>query len=245
MGLTVPPLLLWMISSVLFNLFSISFSHSGEILLFFYIILLLFVFLFMSRMKFFDFFSSEIVMVGITANLGLAAIFSFIQFIFMIQGKQLPHQLWVAHFKYIDGWGVLVFTLIFVFILFPWCLNLTKKLQLLIFGKDFLSGIMPQWIQWKKGIFFYLLFASGVAVLLGGNFSFWGLVMPHFLRKLSMFKNNLLSEAIYGGILAGLLLAVLDLLCYSFPFKGAEIPVGSITAILGPLFFIYVFQILT
>jgi len=243
MGITVPAMVLWLISSSLVSLGLISDFYSGPILLFIYLSLLTLIHIFFANF----FYKKKVlventILMGVAANLALAAIFSLLQFLFMIQGKQLPSQILVAHFKFINSEQVFLLLFLFLCVIIPSLWNLTKKLQLLLFGKEFLNGMLPAWKDWEKWVFLYLLFVSGVAIFLGGNFSFWGLIMPHFLRKFTIFKINLWKECIIGGFLAGLLLSSLDWICYSYPIFGAEIPVGSVTAVLGPILLIYILK---
>lgn len=176
-------------------------------------------------------------LLGIAANLSLASLYLVVQFYFQALGQPMPHSLWYGEFKQVQSQDFVILLTFTLMLFFPLAVFIAQKMQQAIFGISFLSGINPRWHRWQGLPLYFVLISIGVATLFSGLFSFWGLLMPHLLRTHSYFRQGLKQEAIYGGVVAGVILMLLDALCYQFPIMGAELPVGLITSFLGPFFF--------
>ncbi len=89
---------------------------------------------------------------------------------------------------------------------------------------------------------FGLIFLSiGIVTILFGVFSFIGLIAPHILRKFNFFRKDVFSEIVFGSALTGFLFAIIDQICFLFPIQGAEIPIGMVVSVIGPLIFLFVY----
>ena len=100
-------------------------------------------------------------------------------------------------------------------------------------GEDFALGVG---IDIKKLQFGSLMFAfllTGIVICSFGVFSFLGLILPHVLRGLKIFQNDMVKELGLGALLSGAVLSVIDFCCYQFTFMGAELPVGMVSGVLG------------
>jgi ABC-type Fe3+-siderophore transport system permease subunit len=73
-----------------------------------------------------------------------------------------------------------------------------------------------------------------------GAFSFLALIFPILSRKLWFRGFDLKGEFFLGSFFNGLLLLVIDQLCYHLPVMGAEIPVGLIVTVIGAVSLILV-----
>ncbi len=174
------------------------------------------------------------ILLGLTFNLLVGAIFSLWQFLFLAFNLPFPVELWFGHFRFVQT--------SFLFVLFG--------VELLIFcgyfflQKDFLlyslgSSIAQNWKHQEKRFFIFLFTAVAlgtfIVVSLFGAFSFLGLIFPIVARKLWFKNKDLKGELLWGSFLNGLILMTVDFLCYFFPIHGAEIPVGLIVSSLGAL----------
>lgn len=178
---------------------------------------------------------AKVLIFGLAFNLFIGAIFSIIQFLFMAYNLDFPSGLWFGSFK-----QVRMDFLYFLIPLFVFCFILLKKmslhLSLLNFGSEFAYGLNINALRIQKKAFILALYLSGVVISFFGVFSFLGLVFPHLLRQVSFFKNNMENELLFGPVICGLFLAVLDQLTYVFLIEGAEVPVGMLSGIIGTFF---------
>ena len=178
---------------------------------------------------------AKVLIFGLAFNLFIGAIFSIIQFLFMAYNLDFPSGLWFGSFK-----QVRMDFLYFLIPLFVFCIILLKKmslhLSLLNFGSEFAYGLNINALRIQKKAFILALYLSGVVISFFGVFSFLGLVFPHLLRQVSFFKNNMENELLFGPVICGLFLAVLDQLTYVFLIEGAEVPVGMLSGIIGTFF---------
>lgn len=178
--------------------------------------------------------SQNLIMIGIALNLMVGSLFYLFYYLSMIKGESFPSQLWFGDFRNHSVSASIVLTVIFVFnsILiyktkFHWIF--------LLLGEDFARA---QGLRIKSFYFLnisIMFFALIYIVSQFGVFSFLGIVIPHILRQLSFFRSSILSELLKGPVLGGLFLGLVDYICYSLPFHGAEIPVGMLSGIIGSI----------
>jgi iron complex transport system permease protein len=181
--------------------------------------------------KFFQ--RDQIIIMGVALNLSLAAFYSFYYFYHSSQGKVMPSSLWFGLLKNMD---VTKFaTLFFGSIIFLMILKkLLQELSLLSFGKSFAANFVDVSLVEKK----MLIFNSALMCLIiftGGVFAFWGLLLPHLVRRISFFRRSLSLEIYAGGFMAGMIMMIADYMCFEFPLAGSEIPVGLLSSIFGPI----------
>lgn len=174
----------------------------------------------------------RILLLGLTFNLLVGAIFSLWQFFFMAFNLPFPVEVWFGHFRYADStsiWGLLLTELG----LLGGLLIFSQSIKLFSLG----PGISQNFNLNHKKLFSFLfvsaVISTYVVVSFFGAFSFLGLIFPIVARKLWFTKLDLSGELLWGSLLNGVLLMGIDFLCYQFPILGAEVPVGLIVTAVG------------
>ena len=174
----------------------------------------------------------RIILLGLTFNLFVGAIFSLWQFLFMAFNLPFPVELWFGHFRFASQnsmWillGVEILTL----------LGLRKHFKALkIFSLGPMIGLNWGLDEKKlfKFIFVVVALTTLVVINLFGAFSFLGLIFPILARKMWFAKRDLEGELYWGAAFNGVYLMAVDLLCYLNPIYGAEVPVGLIVTGIG------------
>ena len=115
-------------------------------------------------------------------------------------------------------------------------ISLTRALDLLSLGAD---AAESRGVDYKRAERIALISASlstGAAVSLGGPVPFVGIIVPHMVRLMVGADHRLVvpSSAMFGAAF----LTVCDIVART-AFRGVEMPVGTITAILGGPFFLW------
>jgi ABC-type Fe3+-siderophore transport system permease subunit len=174
----------------------------------------------------------RLILMGLTFNLLVGAIFSLWQFLFLAFNLPFPVELWFGHFRFANMDAILILGLIEALMLGGWFLC----------KKDFLLYSLGKSVAQNLGLnhkrLFFFLFVSislGTFAVIGlfGAFSFLGLIFPIVARKLWFKKYDLKGEFLIGALINGLSLMAIDAICYFFPIYGAEIPVGLIATAVG------------
>ena len=174
----------------------------------------------------------RLVLLGLTFNLFVGVIFSLWQFLFLAFNLPFPIELWFGHFRFVHSQALLILILAELLLLvglrYFW-----NELNLFSLGE----GISQNWKLKEKSLYAFLFLsvslATFVVVSLFGAFSFLGLIFPIVARELWFTKFDLKGELLWGSLVNGLFLMVMDYLCYQFPIFGAEIPVGLIVTAVG------------
>ena len=174
----------------------------------------------------------KLILMGLTFNLLIGAVFSLWQFLFLAFNLPFPVELWFGHFRY-AGQEALSLLILFegVFIFF-WFL-LRRELNLFSLGKSVARNLGLKQNHFYLFIFLSIAIGTFAVIALFGAFSFLGLVFPILARKLWFKKFDLKGEFLIGAMVNGLFLMFIDVLCYYFPIYGAEIPVGLIATGVG------------
>lgn len=174
----------------------------------------------------------RLILIGLTFNLFVGAIFSLWQFLFLAFNLPFPIELWFGHFRFANMEALSILTVVEIFIVAGWFM-LKKDFYLFSFGKSVAQNLGLN----HKSLFFFLFMAVAVGtfsvISLFGAFSFLGLIFPIIARKLWFGKFDLKGEFLLGALLNGLSLMLIDAVCYFFPIYGAEIPVGLIATAVG------------
>ena len=115
-------------------------------------------------------------------------------------------------------------------------ISLRRALDLLSLGAD---AAESRGVDYKRAERIALISASlstGAAVSLGGPVPFVGIIVPHMVRLMVGADHRLVvpSSAMFGAAF----LTVCDIVART-AFRGVEMPVGTITAILGGPFFLW------
>lgn len=174
----------------------------------------------------------KVILLGLTFNLLVGAIFSLWQFFFLAFNLPFPVEVWFGHFRQIPH---LALTCLFVmeFLLISGFLILRKDILIFSLGPTLSRNLRLN----EKRLFTYLFMASilGAYVVISffGAFSFLGLIFPILARKFWFKKFDISGEILAGSLMNGLFLMVVDLICYFFPIMGAEVPVGLIVTAVG------------
>lgn len=173
-----------------------------------------------------------IILVGITFNIFVGAIFSLWQFMFMAFNFPFPIELWFGHFRYVE-WNQFILLLIVEILILLGLRKFSNTMKLASISRELL-------IQWNlsekslnKFIFIAVTIATLVVIQSYGAFSFIGLVFPIIARKFWFSRFDLKGEFLVGAAVNGFIFALLDAACYFFPVMGAEIPVGLIVTVFG------------
>lgn len=233
-GLSVLWLLVFHSLSLAFNLnFSIEWTFLVSVPLF-VLLGMLFPRFLKSKTKF-----ERIILLGVTFNLLVGAIFSLWQFFFMAFNLPFPVELWFGHFRFASSEAVMILIIVEGFILLGMKTYL-PQLQLFSLG----PMVALNWGLNEKKLFRFIFVVVAISTLvvtnLFGAFAFLGLVFPIVARKMWFKRKDLTGELIHGSYLNGLSLMILDLLCYFAPIHGAEIPVGLIVTAVGAVSLILV-----
>lgn len=174
----------------------------------------------------------RILLIGVTFNLLVGAVFSFWQFLFLAFNLPFPVELWFGHFRFASLTNLLLmfFLQIIVLILMR---GMLKDLMLFSFGSQLSRNWQLNQARLFKLIFVISTLITFFVIVLFGAFSFLALVFPIISRKIWFRRHDLKGEFYFGAFLNGLLLMVMDFLCYQFPIMGAEVPVGLIITAVG------------
>lgn len=180
----------------------------------------------------------KIILLGLTFNLFVGALFSVFQFLFMALNLDFPSALWFGSFKYVDMiWLWLFIPTLFYCFYAVW--SLATDLEKLNLGDSFARGMGIDIIKVQRRSMILSLFTTVLVISFFGVFSFLGLILPHILRSFNFFSRSLKRELLIGPIISGVGLFLIDSLCFSFTYQGAELPVGMVSGVLGSFFLIF------
>lgn len=181
---------------------------------------------------------NKVILIGISFNLLVAGIFSLVQFLFMTMNLEFPTSLWFGQFKFYEKDLLVPFVLLFVGVIF-WIRKYAQKVNILNLGTDYAYGLGLDVIKVQKVALLMSLFLTGIVITQFGVFSFLGLIFPHVVRSFRFFKTSMRRELLFGPMLCGFALMLIDLLCYNWLVYSAEIPVGMFSGILGTFLLIF------
>ena len=180
----------------------------------------------------------KLILLGLTFNLLVGAIFSLWQFLFLAFNLPFPVELWFGHFRFANLNALTILIILELGILLGWYL-LKKEFLLFSLGKNLAANWKLNESRLYKFLFVTVAIGTFTVVSLFGAFSFMALVFPILARKLWFKKYDLSGEFLLGGLVNGCLLMAIDSACYYFPIFGAEIPVGLIATAVGALSLIF------
>lgn len=180
----------------------------------------------------------RLILMGLTFNLLVGAIFALWQFLFLAFNLPFPVELWFGHFRFANPTSMLILLGFEIFFLSGWFF-LKKELSLYSLGRTLSSNFGL--VEKKVYLFLFISVALGTfsVVTLFGAFSFLGLILPIVARKFWFRSLDLKGEFIVGSFMNGMFLMAIDFLCYHFPIYGAEIPVGLLATAVGALSLIF------
>jgi ABC-type Fe3+-siderophore transport system permease subunit len=108
-------------------------------------------------------------------------------------------------------------------------------LRLISIGHDFAQGVGVDVKKIQTYSLLVSLLLTGLVISFFGVFSFLGLIFPHLLRLIGVFRKDMRNELLYGGVITGVIFSVTDMLCYNFDIYGTELPVGMVSSVFGSL----------
>ena len=176
----------------------------------------------------------KLIFIGLVFSLMIGAIFSLWHFLFLAFNLPFPVELWFGHFRFANLQTVQILLVFEFALVLAWFFQ-RKKIFFFSLGP---SVYLNQGLEIKNlYLFIFISISLGIFTIttLFGSFSFLGLIFPIISRKLWFKKYDLDGEFILGAFLNGFVLMLVDLICYSFPLFGAEIPVGLIASAVGAL----------
>jgi iron complex transport system permease protein len=176
----------------------------------------------------------RLILIGLTFNLLIGAVFALWQFLFVAFNWPFPVELWFGHFRFSNPESALVLLAVEVFILGGWAL-LRREFLLFSLGEVISANLVLRTHRLNHYMFLAISVGTFAVVALFGAFSFLGLVFPIVARRLWFKRFDLSGEFLLGALVNGCLLMAVDLACYLFPVFGAEIPVGLIACAVGAL----------
>lgn len=176
----------------------------------------------------------KLIFMGLIFGLLVGAVFSLWHFLFLAFNLPFPVELWFGHFRFADIQST-TFLILLEFFLFAGWMIFRKEIKLFSLGPDVAANFNLKVKNLYHFIFISISLATFVIITLFGSFSFLGLIFPLISRKMWFKKFDLDGEVVVGGVVNGLVLMAVDLLCYFFPIMGAEIPVGLIATAVGAL----------
>lgn len=180
----------------------------------------------------------NIILMGLSFNLLIGAVFSVVQFLFISLNFEFPTGLWFGSFKQYQDTDLIFFSLSFLLVA-AWIKKNAKVCEYINLGSHFSLNRGIDTIKFQKRALGISFLITSLVISFYGVFSFLGLVFPHIIRKLPWWKNNIKSELLFGPFFAGFVFVVLDLFCFNFNFYGAEFPVGLISSVIGAVVLIF------
>lgn len=180
----------------------------------------------------------RVILLGLTFNLFVGAIFSMVQFAFMALNLDFPSGLWFGSFKFVKANWLYGFLPLLVCSI-TWVRLLSSDLEKLNLGRGFALGMGVKVERVEKQALFLALILTVVVISFFGVFSFLGLILPHILRSFKLFEKSISKELVFGSVFSGLALCFMDWLCFNFTYQGAELPVGMASGVLGSFFLIF------
>lgn len=180
----------------------------------------------------------RLILLGLTFNLFVGAVFSLWQFLFLAFNLPFPVELWFGHFRFANQEALLCL-LAFEALFFLGWIFLRKEIYLFSLGKSLTKNYRLNQAKLYSYLFVMVSLGTFCVVSFFGAFSFLGLIFPIAARKLWFKRFDLKGEFIIGSFMNGAFLLLIDFLCYQFPIMGAEIPVGLIATAVGAVSLIF------
>lgn len=173
-----------------------------------------------------------VVLMGMSVNLLVGAVFSIMQFMAMAFNQKFPDQLWFGRILSLDASSGLGLAVLLVAV-FGFMLRYRSSWKALLLGRGWCHGLgIPVEKMIKISLMLSFLITLWVVVHFG-VFGFLGLLYPLVLRQSKRYRGEPWKEMTDGAALAGLTFAILDQICFQITFHGAEIPVGLPASLLG------------
>jgi iron complex transport system permease protein len=180
--------------------------------------------------------NNTVILFGMVFSLFINAILTLLVALFREELKTLI--IWQMGSFSMKGWAHIKMIIPFTVAGIILVLMYSKEMDILTFGDDEALSFGVDVKSIKKILFMVSALLSGVAVSLSGTIGFVDLIAPHISRKIvgSKHKYVLPESFIVGGIL----MMVSDLIARTV-VSPSELPVGSVTALIGAPFFAWIY----
>lgn len=177
-----------------------------------------------------------IILVGMVLTLFCSAVMNLLATTSPANAQRL--QLWQLGSFSMKEWSavwILAPVLLAAFLLF---LCYARELDVMSFGEEQARAMGVDLLKTKRILLAAIAILTGTAVALAGVIGFVDLIAPHVVRRWfgASHRRVLPASALFGGTF----LVLCDLAARTLT-PPREIPIGSITALLGAPFFLYVF----
>lgn len=180
--------------------------------------------------------NTTIILTGMVVSLFLSAIMNMLATISPDYAQRI--NLWQLGSFSMKGWDsvfVLIPVTVFCVLFF---LFYAKEMDVMTFGEEQaqLLGVNLKWV--KRMLIGMVAVLIGTAVAFTGIIGFVDLIAPHVVRRFfgSSHRRVLPASALFGGTF----MVLCDLAARTLA-SPREIPIGSITALIGAPFFIYIY----
>lgn len=136
------------------------------------------------------------------------------------------------------GWPVVGIVFVVSLVLILLLVRYVKEMDILTFGDEQAAAVGIEVRKIKRRLIAFSAMLTGVSVAFVGIVGFVDLIAPHVVRRFfgSSHKYVVPLSALFGGIF--MLLADLVARTIAVP---SEVPVGTVTALIGTPFFAYIF----
>lgn len=181
--------------------------------------------------------STELILSGVMVNLMFSAGVTFL-IVYGWRNIQIT-AFWLLGSLAGVGWNSAVFVDIVAIASTLFFTLIGKYLNAMSAGEEEASYVGVRVEMLKVVIFVIGTFTTAIAVSASGIIGFVGLVMPHIARRLFGADHRISMPA--SAVLGGVFLVACDTIART-AFTPAEMPIGTITALIGAPIFIYILR---
>jgi ABC-type Fe3+-siderophore transport system permease subunit len=173
-----------------------------------------------------------VLLLGLSINLFVGALFSIMQFLAIGFNLKFPEQIWFGRLTTLNTSGTLSAAVLMIIVL-SFILFYRKSWKILLLGRGWCHGLgVPIDKMLRASLVISFLITLWIVVHFG-VFGFLGLLFPLVLRQFPRYKGEPWREMTDGAFISGLFFAFLDQLCFQFTFYGSEVPVGLPAGLFG------------
>jgi iron complex transport system permease protein len=147
--------------------------------------------------------------------------------------------LWMFGDLSMADWSLIPSASVFIVIGLGIAFSRSKALNALILGDEFAHSLGFAVQRERLTMFASMALMTSASVSLGGTIGFIGLLMPHIVRFLLGADNRVLVPA--SAVAGGAFLCLADLLGRSL-IPPLELPSGTVTAVIGAPYFLYLLR---
>jgi len=178
----------------------------------------------------------SIVLIGMIVSIFINALMMTVAAMNPLHAQQIAR--WQLGSFSMRGWPVVGIVFVVSLVLILCLIRYVKEMDVLTFGDEQAAAVGIEVRKTKRRLIALSAMLTGVSVAFVGIVGFVDLIAPHVVRRFfgSSHKYVIPLSALFGGIF--MLLADLIARTIAVP---AEVPVGTVTALIGTPFFAYIF----